>query len=103
MIWYTAEEGRFPGQQDTYQDGAAGNHIIANLTVPGSTFEEQVAPAARLALDHLQDYVAEATHDPGPGITRMPRAEAEIRNTELSLWFDDRGVAVLRCEPIPLH
>lgn len=102
MIWYTAEEGRFPGQQNTYEVGKSGDHFIANLTLPDDAFEDRVTEAARLALGHLQDYVAEATHDPWPGTKRMPRAEAETRNSKLYLWFGDHGELVLECEPIPL-
>jgi len=57
---------------------------------------------SRHALDELQDYVDEATHDPWPGRIRPPEARAEIRESRLHLWFADSGEIVAECEPIPL-
>jgi hypothetical protein len=70
MLWYSADEGRFPSQLGNYQVGRAGTHIQA---VYGDADEENIADIAAQALDHLQDYVSEATHDPWPGTTAQSR------------------------------
>jgi hypothetical protein len=61
-----------------------------------------VADAARHALDVLQDYIAEATHDPWPGQRTMPEVRAQVRGSMLHLWYGGADDAVLACEPIPL-
>jgi hypothetical protein len=66
------------------------------------TAEECVADAGRHALDALQDYIAEATHDPWPGQRTMPDARAQVRGSMLHLWYGGADDAVLACEPIPL-
>jgi hypothetical protein len=43
---------------------AAGDILRDNLEAHGDTGEEQVAGVAAQALDELQDYVDEASHDP---------------------------------------
>jgi hypothetical protein len=61
-----------------------------------------VADAGRYALDALQDYIAEATHDPWPGQRTMPGAHAEVRGSTLHLWHGPADDPVLACEPMPL-
>ena len=99
MLWYSADEGRFPGQQGNYQVGRAGTHI---QDVYGDADEENIADIAAQALDHLQDYVSEATHDPWPGTTAQPRPNATVRDSTLYLWYGDQDNVILACEPIPL-
>lgn len=103
MLWYTSEEGRFPGQLSDYRVGSSGDYIVEWLrNLATEAPENATAEIGRMALDHLQDYVSEATHDPWPGTRRMPVAKAAIRNSELCLWFEDNGEVLLGCEPIPL-
>jgi hypothetical protein len=66
------------------------------------TAGDRTADAARHALDALQDYIAEATHDPWPGQRSMPELRAQVRGSALHLWYGPADDPVLACEPIPL-
>ena len=68
----------------------------------GGTGEECAADAARHALDALQDYIAEAIHDPWPGQRTMPEPHAQVRDSALHLWYGPADDLVLACEPMPL-
>lgn len=105
MLWYSAEDGRFPGQLGDYRPGQAGSHVRDNFEAHGETAAERIAGVAAQALDELQDYVDEATHDPWPGHRTPPPACAEIRGPLLYLWYGEpsaSGHVDLECEPIPL-
>jgi hypothetical protein len=102
MLRYSAEEGRFPGQQGSYHVGPAGTDVRANLGGPGDPDADTIVRVAVLALDHLQDYVSEATHDPWPGTSSQPRPSAQIRGPVLRLWYGEHDNFVLACQPIPL-
>ena len=68
--------------------------------------EQRMARVATQALDELQDFIDEATHDPWPGHAVPPRACAEVRDGILHLWYghrDDSARIVLSCQPIPLE
>ena len=80
MLWYTADEGRFPGQLGNYRIGRSGTYVRGNFDVHGQTDEDRIAGVAAHALDQLQDYVDEATHDPWPGERAQPRAYAQVRD-----------------------
>ena len=99
MVWYSADPGRFPGQQGDYRVGQAGTHVQAD---PDETDAENLAGIAVRALDQLQDYVSEATHDPWPGTTAQPRPYARIRDRALHLGYGDPAAPVLACPSIPL-
>jgi hypothetical protein len=75
MLWFRSDEGRFPGQQNDYHTGSTGlwpqEDLLTCLGYDG-TAEECAADVARHALDTLQDYIAEATHDPWPGERTCP-------------------------------
>jgi hypothetical protein len=105
MLWFRSEEGRFPGQQGDYRVGSSGiwpqEDLRTCLEFEGAG-EECAADAARRALDALQDYVAEATHDPWPGQRTMPEPHAQVRDSALHLWYGSADDVVLACEPIPL-
>jgi hypothetical protein len=73
-IWYSAESGRFPGQQGLYQVGMCGTHLVENFYLHGATLEEHIVGGTMQALDELQDFVDEASHDPWPGVRRPPRS-----------------------------
>jgi hypothetical protein len=105
MIWYSADHGRFPGQQGDYRTGTSGTHVRLNFGVGDQTAGERLVRVAAQALSELQDYVDEATHEPWPGERTPPQAYAEIRDAVLRLWFGEAGAAgrvVLGCDPIPL-
>jgi len=105
MLWYSAVPGKFPGQQGDYHVGSSGTYVRDNFGVHGETAEEQLAGLAAQALDELQDFVDEATHDPWPGSRTQPQARAGIRGQALHLWYGGPELetdAVLACEPIPL-
>lgn len=105
MLWYSADEGKFPGQSGDYRVGSSRTHVRVNFDAHGVTAEDHVAGAAAQALDELQDFIDEATHDPWPGTRTPPQAYAQIHGSMLHLWYGgpdpDRDV-VLACEPIPL-
>jgi len=100
MLWYSADQGRFPGQQGDYRVGRAGTHVRANL---GPADADHLVALGCQALDELQDYVSEATHDPWPGTTAQPRPYARIRDATLYLGYGDPGNPVLACPPIPVR
>ena len=105
MIWYSADPGRFPGQQGDYSVGRSGTYVRDNLEAPGEAAEDRIAGIAAQALDELQDYVGEATHKPWPGEKTPPRAYAQVRDAMLHLWYggaDMVSAAVLACEPVSL-
>jgi spore coat protein CotH len=105
MLWYSAEDGKFPGQLGDYRVGMAGTYVRDNFAAHGDTAAERIEGAAAQGLDDLQDYVDEATHDPWPGERTPPQACAEIRGTLLHLWYGQAGTSGhvdLACEPIPL-
>ena len=105
MLWFRSDEGRFPGQQGDYATGTAGigpqEAFLTCMEYQGAA-EACVADAARHALDALQDYIAEATHDPWPGQRTMPEPHAQVRGSTLHLWYGTADDPVLACEPIPL-
>jgi hypothetical protein len=102
MLWYSADEGRFPGQTGDYRVGRSGTYTRANFGLHGETDEDNIVGLAVQALDELQDYVSEATNDPWPGTTRQPHPHGEVRDSSLHLWYGEPGSIVLACEPIPL-
>jgi hypothetical protein len=106
MLWFRSDEGRFPGQLGNYRTGSTGIWPHEDFTLclerNEGTAADCAADAARHALDVLQDYVAEATHDPWPGQRTMPDPQAEVRGSVLHLWYGPADAPVLACEPIPL-
>jgi hypothetical protein len=106
MLWYSADPGRFPGQLSDFHVGRSGTYVRDNLRAHREAVEEQAAGIAGQALDELQDYIDEASHDPWPGVRTPPQAFAEVRSGVLHLWYGERditGPVVLACEPIPLR
>jgi hypothetical protein len=105
MLWFRSDQGRFPGQQGDYNTGSRGiwpqEDLLTCLEHDG-TAEGCAADVARHALDTLQDYIAEATHDPWPGGRTMPEPQAEVRASMLRLWYGAADAVVLACEPMPL-
>jgi hypothetical protein len=105
MLWFRSDEGRFPGQQGDYHTGSTGiwpqEDFLTCVKYRG-TAEECVADAGRHALDALQDYIAEATHDPWPGQRTMPGPQAQVQGSTLHLWYGPADDPVLACEPMPL-
>ena len=105
MLWYSADPGRFPGQLGNYRVGRSGTYVRDNFNAHGETDQDRIAGVAAQALDELQDYIDEATHDPWPGEKTSPRAHAQVRGQTLHLWYGGphiRSDAALACEPIPL-
>ncbi|MGH3205829.1 MAG: hypothetical protein ACRDOA_08295 [Streptosporangiaceae bacterium] len=102
MLWYSADEGRFPGQQGDYRVGRAGTHVRDNLGAYGETDADNLTGVAVQALDELQDHISEATHDPWPGARAQPRPYARIRDAMLHLGYGDPDAPILACAPIPL-
>jgi len=105
MLWYSADSGRIAGQAGQYPGWTSGTFVRDNLEALGDTADERIAGVAERALDELQDFVDEATHDPWPGRTSPPRPHAEVRGALLHLWYGESeidGEVVLVCEPIPV-
>ena len=102
MLRYTCDEGRFPGQQGNYDCGEVGIFVRDNFSLHGETEADNIVGAATQALDALQDYVSEATHDPWPGTRSQPSPYARISGGTLQLGYGDPGDVVLGCAPIRL-
>ena len=102
VLWYSAHRGRFPGQQGDYQTGQVATCVRDNLGSYGETDADDLAGVAAQALDELQDYISEATHDPWPGTTAQPRPYARIGDSMLYLGYGDPDAPILTCAPIPL-
>jgi hypothetical protein len=102
MLRYTCDEGRFPGQQGDYHCGAAGTFVRDNFGLYGETDADNIAGVATQALDELQDYISEATHDPWPGLRSQPSPHARICGATLHLWYGDATNVALGCALIPL-
>jgi hypothetical protein len=102
MLWYSADEGGFPGQPGDYHAGRSGTYVRENFGVYGETDEDNIVGLAVQALDELQDYVGEATGDPWPGTTRQPPPHGRIGDENLHLWYGDPDDVVLACDPIQL-
>ena len=105
MLWYSAEAGKFPGQSGTHHARGSGTYVQVNFGAHGDTAEDHLVGVAAQALDELQDFIDEATHDPWPGDRTPPRAYAQVRGSALHLWYGGPDIAsdvVLVCEPIPL-
>ena len=101
-LWYTADRGRFPGQQGDYHTGQVANYVRDNLGAYGDTDADDLAGVAAQALDELQDYVSEATPRPVAGRPRPAPPYARIRDSMLHLGYGDPDAPVLACDPIPL-
>jgi|SRR5579864_7340287 hypothetical protein len=105
MLWYSADEGRFPGQLGNYGVGKSGTFVRDKFDGHGGTVADRLAGAAAQALDELQDFVDEASHDPWPGERTTPRPYAQVRDELLHLWYggpDITSPVVLAWQPIPL-
>jgi hypothetical protein len=90
MLWYSGDQGRFPGQLSNFHVGMSGTYAQDNPEAHGETAEDQVAGVAAQALDELQDYVDEASHDPWPGTRTPPQPFAEVRSGVLQPWYGGR-------------
>jgi hypothetical protein len=102
VLLYSADEGRFPGQQGDFRVGTAGTTARANFGLHGETEVDHIAGVATQSLDELQDYVSEATHDPWPGTKAQPSPHARISGATLYLWYGPPDDVALACEPITL-
>jgi hypothetical protein len=104
MLRFSAAAERFPGQAGDFRPGRAGSHVRTNFEARTGTVADRLAGTCVQVLDHLQDFVSEATHDPWPGRTAQPEPQAQILQGELRLWYGGRHgrQAVLACQPIPL-
>jgi len=102
MLWYSATPGRFPGQQGDYRTGQVATYVRDNLGAYADLDADDLTGVAAQALDELQDYISEATHDPWPGTRAQPRPHARIRDSMLYLGYGDPDTPILACAPIPL-
>jgi hypothetical protein len=103
MLWYSADQGRSPGG---HYAGSSGTYVRDNFDAYDDDSDvDRAAYIARRALDELQGYMDQATHEPWPGKVTPPKPYAQIRGEMLHLWYggpDIEDAAVLSCEPIPL-
>lgn len=105
ILWFSGDDGRFPGQLGDYDLGRGASRVRDNLMLPGRTDEDRIVGMGRQALDDLQDFVSEASHDPWPGERAQPEAHARLRDRMLYLWYggpDPGRDAVLAVEPLPI-
>jgi hypothetical protein len=58
-LWYSAEQGKFPGQSGDYRVGRAGTYVRDNFGAYGGSDEENIVGVAVQALDDLQDYISQ--------------------------------------------
>ena len=84
--------------------GRSGSYVEDNFNLDAGTrsMAERARRASLVALDQLQDFVAEETTDPWPGATEMPPVRAELHADHLLLYFGEQAAPVLECEPIDL-
>src|SRR5262245_16198935 len=84
MLWYSADAGRFPGQLNNYHVGLAGTYVRVNFDAHEDESDaDRIAWVGRQALDELQDFIDEATHDPWPGNVTPPRPYGQARGEML--------------------
>lgn len=102
LLMYSADPGRFPGQSGSHRAGSSGTYVRQNFASAAGTDRERIVGICRQALDELQDYIDEATHDPWPGDRTPPRPYAEVRGAAVVLGYGTPDAPVLECEPIPL-
>ena len=69
----------------------------------GKTHDDHIIGVSTQALDELQDFIDEESHDPWPGVLRPPAPHAAIRDGFLYLWFGEAEEVDIECEPIPLE
>jgi len=55
MLWYSADDGRFPGQSGTYQVGRSGTDVRASCEGSGPAAGDSLAGVAAMALDRSYD------------------------------------------------
>jgi hypothetical protein len=101
-LLYSSDPGRFPGQTGDYRVGQTGVYVRDDFTLWGQTNEERIVNACIEALDALQDYIDEVTHDPWPGDRTPPKPYAEFRDAKVVFGYGAPGTPVLECDPIPL-
>jgi len=105
MLRYSGEPRRSAGQLSGHQAGAAGTFVRDNLEGRGEMTEELLTGVVAQALDELQDYVDEASHDPWPGTRTPPRPFAQVRGKVLHAWYggpDITSPVILACAPLSL-
>jgi hypothetical protein len=73
------------------------DNLDASLPLP-----ERVRQVGELALGEFQDYVDETTTQPWPGSGGVPPAHAEVRGSQLYLWYGPAEAPVTECRPISI-
>jgi hypothetical protein len=58
--------------------------------------------AARAIMSNIQDWIADATSDPWPGIRSQPNPSASVQDHQLHMWFGDADGQVLSLRPLDL-
>jgi hypothetical protein len=66
--------------------GYAGTYALQILVGEGGTKQQRILGACRAALDDLQDFVAEETTEPWPGLKELPSPRALIDAGQVHLW-----------------
>jgi hypothetical protein len=105
MLWFRSDEGSSPGQQGDHGTRSTGiwpQEDLMTCIEHDGTPEECAADVAQHALGVMQEYIAEAIHEPWPGQRTMPEPRAQVRDSMLHLWYGDTDNAVLACEPMAL-
>jgi limonene-1,2-epoxide hydrolase len=95
-VWYSA------GFSSYWGGGRTGSFVRLNFDNDNGPVEARIQRIAEDTLNELQDFIDEESTEPWPGTRTVPRAQAEIRDGQLFLWFDDSGVVMLESEPIVL-
>jgi hypothetical protein len=53
-------------------------------------------------MSNIQDWIADATSDPWPGIRSQPNPNARVQDQTLHIWFGDADGQVLSLRPLDL-
>jgi len=64
---------------------------------------ENLETAVRASLSGVQDYIADETTEPWPGITSQPNADARLVGDTIEMWFGDEQDPVMRLRPMSVR
>lgn len=86
-------------------DQFVGSTDMAELVEDSENLDDLPAnleTAARAIMSNIQDWIADATSDPWPGIRSQPNPNARVQDQTLHIWFGDADGQVLSLRPLDL-
>lgn len=86
----------------------AVTHAACHIEVEGIVEQsgdrgEHIELAAYSVLSTVQDFVAEFTGTPWPGMHELPSPEVRRESGTLHLWYGKRGSSELSLAPLPME